>query len=171
MLGIPHEPIFTVEAPIDRDPVERVPRMVASTGRFALTEFSVLDVNPNIALNDATAQVGWVASLRGSKVPRNGVALLFCTPKTGRTHQIRVHLAHVGHPIVGDELYGLEGPWIRRQALHALSLELEHPANGESYSFLAPIPIDLRETIEGFGLQCPELSSDLQQGVEAEVAP
>ena len=47
-----------------------------------------------------------------------------CAPRTGRTHQIRLHLAHAGHPIVGDDIYGIQGPWIGRQALHAAALEV-----------------------------------------------
>ncbi len=47
-----------------------------------------------------------------------------CAPRTGRTHQIRLHLAHAGHPIVGDDIYGIQGPWIARQALHAAALEV-----------------------------------------------
>lgn len=60
-----------------------------------------------------------------------GAALVRCHPRTGRTHQIRIHMAHAGHPLMGDDLYGLEGPWISRQALHAASLGLKHPATGE----------------------------------------
>jgi len=47
-----------------------------------------------------------------------------CAPRTGRTHQIRLHLAHAGHPIVGDDIYGIQGPWIARQALHAAAREV-----------------------------------------------
>jgi hypothetical protein len=53
-----------------------------------------------------------------------GVALVRCFPKSGRTHQIRLHLAHLGHPLVGDEIYGVTGPWIGRQALHARALQV-----------------------------------------------
>ncbi|MEM7309918.1 MAG: RluA family pseudouridine synthase [Planctomycetota bacterium] len=85
---------------------------------------------------------------------RFGVAaLLACRPVTGRTHQIRVHLESIDHPVVGDRLYtgrrgrrdGLprEAPTPRRQALHAASLALTHPATGERLSFEAPLPTDL----------------------------
>jgi 23S rRNA pseudouridine1911/1915/1917 synthase len=53
-----------------------------------------------------------------------------CAPRTGRTHQIRLHLAHAGHPIVGDDIYGIQGPWIGRQALHAAVLEVPRLLKG-----------------------------------------
>ena len=69
-------------------------------------------------------------------------------PKTGRTHQLRVHLAAIGHPIVGDALYGRDrtrpaGPLIQRQALHAERLTFRHPHTGLSMSFVAPLAADL----------------------------
>jgi len=81
-----------------------------------------------------------------------GFALLECRPKTGRTHQIRVHLRSIGHPLVGDPLYRRRGgpavvlppeaPQIGRQALHAARLELEHPASGERVTFEAELAGD-----------------------------
>lgn len=90
-----------------------------------------------------------------------GFARLDVQPRTGRTHQIRVHLAHIGHPIVADSLYGhrcalyrseLEGrqpaadepPLIERQALHARSIAINHPATGERLTLAAPLPPDLQ---------------------------
>ena len=75
------------------------------------------------------------------------------SPRTGRTHQLRVHLSYLGHPVLADRLYGgvrsegLELP-IRRQALHARSLELTHPVTGRSIRFEAPLPDDFRQTLE-----------------------
>jgi 23S rRNA pseudouridine1911/1915/1917 synthase len=68
--------------------------------------------------------------------------LLQLNPKTGRTHQIRVHLAHLGHPIVGDKLYGGK-MLLNRQFLHAQSLELTHPKTGKTMVFEAALPEDL----------------------------
>jgi 23S rRNA pseudouridine1911/1915/1917 synthase len=63
---------------------------------------------------------------------------------TGRTHQIRVHMAHIGHPLTGDFLYGTENPGlIARPALHSARLELRHPVTGEKLSFSAPLPEDM----------------------------
>ena len=85
-------------------------------------------------------------------------SLLACTLETGRTHQIRVHLAHIGHPILGDETYGtgfktkvsrLSPPAraaleaLGRQALHAERLAFEHPDTGEVMEFQSPLPADL----------------------------
>ena len=75
------------------------------------------------------------------------------SPRTGRTHQLRVHMAHLNHPILADRLYGgdrLEGRElpIRRQALHARSLEVTHPVTGEAIRFEAPLPEDFRQVLE-----------------------
>jgi len=70
-----------------------------------------------------------------------GLALLLCTPKTGRTHQIRVHLKHLGHPIAGDPVYGKRGRW-ERHLLHAWKLGFRHPVSGEELVFTSPVPDD-----------------------------
>jgi len=73
--------------------------------------------------------------------------------KTGRTHQIRVHMAHFGHPVLGDSVYGgmkvlkYNGIEINRQMLHAESLSLLHPLTGHPITFIAPPPEDMREVI------------------------
>src|SRR5262249_52922022 len=93
------------------------------------------------------------------------MTLVNAQPRTGRTHQIRVHLEHVGFPIVGDESYGRTaqlafGRWLEtrrragrrvpvlaRQALHARRLSLLHPATGERVQFESPLPADLRDLV------------------------
>jgi len=92
-----------------------------------------------------------------------GFSLLKLTPKTGRTHQIRVHLSYIKHPIVGDDMYGgkLVYPWqlaqgeptvqepiINRVALHAWTLEFKHPTTKESVKFEAPLPEDMQKLLE-----------------------
>src|SRR5262249_1391201 len=95
-----------------------------------------------------------------------GYALVRCRPATGRTHQIRVHLAHIGHPILADKAYsgrhplvlgdplgagvpdGAETVLIERQALHAHSLRLAHPLTGQPLHFSAPLPDDMTRTLE-----------------------
>jgi len=97
-----------------------------------------------------------------------GFALVKCHPKTGRTHQIRVHLAHIGHPIVADEAYGrretlyewqlrfdskpeghpAEEPILARHALHAFAIEIIHPVTGNSMRFSAPMAADMERTVE-----------------------
>jgi 23S rRNA pseudouridine1911/1915/1917 synthase len=70
--------------------------------------------------------------------------------KTGRTHQIRVHMAHVGHPVLGDRVYGgsKAAKHAERQMLHAESLSLLHPVTGHPMTFTAPPPEDMREMLE-----------------------
>ena len=70
------------------------------------------------------------------------------TLHTGRTHQIRVHMAHLGHPLVGDAVYGHNHPLLQRHFLHAHKLAFTHPATGEWVDFTAPLPDDLLEFLE-----------------------
>ena len=69
------------------------------------------------------------------------LSLLECRPKTGRTHQIRVHLKHLGHPVAGDRVYG-GGADFPRQLLHAWKIAVDHPSTGERLAFQAPVPAD-----------------------------
>jgi 23S rRNA pseudouridine1911/1915/1917 synthase len=85
-----------------------------------------------------------------------GCAVL-CTLETGRTHQIRVHLAHVGHPLVADPLYGgALAAGLERQALHAFRLAFAHPVTGAALAFQAPLPADLRGAWLAWGLRYNE---------------
>jgi len=78
-----------------------------------------------------------------------GYTLVELLLETGRTHQIRVHMSHIGFPILGDHLYGGENPWlIERQALHARYLSFYHPVSGKWMEVEAPLPDDMLETIE-----------------------
>jgi 23S rRNA pseudouridine1911/1915/1917 synthase len=92
-----------------------------------------------------------------------GYSLIKCTPKTGRTHQIRVHLAYIKHPIVGDDMYGgklvypwqlkdaeaaVEEPVIARCALHAFTIEFKHPTTEEMVKFEAPMPDDMQHLLD-----------------------
>lgn len=73
----------------------------------------------------------------------NGHVLVKATPRSGRTHQIRVHLAHAGAAILGDEVYGRSSEVVPRQALHAFRLSLPHPHDGHAITFVAPVPSDM----------------------------
>lgn len=77
-------------------------------------------------------------------------ALVRCILETGRTHQIRVHLTHIGYPLIGDQVYGRRGKSFdfNRQALHAVCLTLVHPVTNEVMEFTAPIPDDMLELLE-----------------------
>jgi 23S rRNA pseudouridine1911/1915/1917 synthase len=76
-----------------------------------------------------------------------------CTLETGRTHQIRVHMASLGHPLVGDTLYGgAPAAGLARQGLHAFRLAFVHPVTQAPMEFRAPVPDDLRHAMEAWGL-------------------
>ena len=75
---------------------------------------------------------------------KNGLSLVSITLETGRTHQIRVHMASIGHPLPGDFLYNPSNRQIDRQALHSASLSFAHPLTGEELKFVAPLPEDMR---------------------------
>jgi len=137
--GAPDRPRGTIEAPLDRHPHARDKRAVREGGREAVTHWEVVE--------------RYLGS-DGKPV----ASLLACTLETGRTHQIRVHLAHIGHPILGDETYstGFKTKASRlppaartaldalgRQALHAERLAFEHPDTGEVMDFHSPLPPDL----------------------------
>ena len=109
------------EAPIGRDPGARLRMAVRASGKPARTD---------------VRRVG----------AGQGCAALVCRLHTGRTHQIRVHLSHAGHPLVGDELYGgRPALGLQRPALHARRLGLRHPATGLPLEFEAPMPADLAQ--------------------------
>ncbi len=127
--GAPGRDSGRVELPIGRHPRDRK-RMSVSTraARVARTAWSVR-----------------------TRFPTSGVALLEVRPETGRTHQIRVHLAATGLPIVGDSVYGRSRGKqfaIDRPALHAAVLGFDHPCSGERKRFEAPLPPDLAELVE-----------------------
>jgi 23S rRNA pseudouridine1911/1915/1917 synthase len=115
-----------IDAPIGRDPRSRVRMAVLAAGRPAQTDVErVALAHPA----DGTASAG--------------VSALRCTLRTGRTHQIRVHLASRGNPLLGDALYGGHPALgLERQALHAARLAFVHPHSGETLSFEAPAPDD-----------------------------
>jgi 23S rRNA pseudouridine1911/1915/1917 synthase len=114
---VPEPAVGRIEKPIGRHSVNRKKFTVAVDGREATTDYKVL------------------------KTFGDSYSLLELTPKTGRTHQIRVHLASIGHPIVGDKLYG--GKSAPRMFLHASYLEFTHPEKRERISFKSELPSDL----------------------------
>ena len=126
--GVPEPPAGTVDAPLGPKPGSLVEQMVRPDGKPARTHYEVVKAGENCAL----------------------VRLVL---DTGRTHQIRVHLAHLGHPLVGDFLYGTEEPdRIPRPALHSHRLTFRHPITGQEMAFTAPVPPDMRRLMEQEGL-------------------
>jgi 23S rRNA pseudouridine1911/1915/1917 synthase len=137
--GTPAPERGLVDAPIARDPRDRKKMAVVEGGRRAVTEYEVVE------------------RLRG-------VSLVRCRLRTGRTHQIRVHLKHRGHPLVGDPVYsgaqwrGIPDKRIQRllaqfprQALHAARITFPHPSSGEAMTFEAPLAGDFAELLAALG--------------------
>ena len=154
----------------------RVAQRVHLDGKPALTDFHVLAAAPATDLSAGQPAVWAAPALRAGA---NGTSLISCKPHTGRTHQIRVrrgawsipsvglldvvvvtvlihvqvHLAHAGHAIIGDDLYGLTGPWLGRQALHAASITLLHPRTQCLITVRAPLPEDIAKACQQLGLR------------------
>ena len=113
-------PIGTIDAPLGRKPGSIIERCVDhENGEPAITHYRVLE-------------------------EKNGYSLISLLLETGRTHQIRIHLKHIGHPLVGDYLYNPDFSVISRQALHSHRLSFPHPITGEPMEFTAPLPDDMR---------------------------
>jgi 23S rRNA pseudouridine1911/1915/1917 synthase len=142
---LPNRQRGTVDAPIDRHPFAREKMAVRDSGREAITHWEIQE--------SFTGRDGKPAA-----------ALLACQLETGRTHQIRVHLAHINHPLMGDGVYGphfktkashlsLQGQAalaaLGRQALHAYLLTLEHPRTGEILEWISNLPADLIRLRDG----------------------
>ena len=116
-----------IKGDIGRHPVDRKKMAIVQDGKSAVTHFKVLE--------------------------RFGeYTLVECALETGRTHQIRVHMTHIGHPLVGDPKYGTNGKRkdnfsIQGQALHSMSLELDHPVTGERMTFNTELPEDMQKIL------------------------
>lgn len=121
--GIIEEDEGTINEPIYRQTEDSIKRVIDERGQASVTHYKVIE-----RLKNAT--------------------VLEVSLETGRTHQIRVHMAHIGHGIIGDELYGcVDEKLIDRQALHAYELEFEQPRTKEKLKFKADIPKDMKELI------------------------
>ena len=122
-LGCPQPLQGTIDAPIGRDETSAVARKIRPDGQSAISHYEVLS-------------------------PGEALSLVKLVPETGRTHQLRLHMASIGHPLAGDWLYGSEDPaLIPRPALHAYALRLIHPVTGEVLSLTAPLPADMRRLV------------------------
>lgn len=144
--GVPPE-AGTVDAPIGRDPGTRVRMAVVDppAGRVARTHFTRL------------------ARFGIDGVP---AALVECRLDTGRTHQIRVHMRHIGHPLLGDALYGGPGLGATRQALHAWRLGLRHPSDGMPRHWVSVPPVDLRGLAAAAGIDLERLCDELDARID-----
>jgi 23S rRNA pseudouridine1911/1915/1917 synthase len=139
--GVPANPRGRIEAPIGRDPRDRLRFAVVTDGKPAVTRY-------------VTSGSGVVEDDVGR---RREVAVLACTLGTGRTHQIRVHLSTLGHPVVGDPTYRgsrwvAEALGLHRTALHAGHLAFDHPITGARIEISEPLPADLAAAVAALGL-------------------
>lgn len=156
-----HGPLFSRFLPLMHSfSFHRVARTVCPDGKPAFTRFHVTAANTEA---DLTAGTPAVCAAPGVANLTQGAALVSCEPLTGRTHQIRVHLGHTGHPIVGDDIYGVVGPWLERQALHAATLTLKHPSTGLPLTVTAPLPEDFRAALRALGLGDVDEAEALKQ--------
>jgi 23S rRNA pseudouridine1911/1915/1917 synthase len=131
VVGVPAAHAGTVEGPIGRDPRDRMRFAVVADGKPAVTHYRV----------EASGEIPTAGGLVT-------LSAITCRLETGRTHQIRVHLAALGHPIVGDPVYGRTSApaaalGLDRPALHAARLEFRHPVDGRACVFETPLPDDL----------------------------
>jgi 23S rRNA pseudouridine1911/1915/1917 synthase len=115
-----------IEAPIGRDPADRKRMAVVTAGKPARSEYKVVKY-------------------------LKGYTLLEVKPETGRTHQIRVHLSAIGYPVVGDGVYGVKVPFLKRQFLHAYRLSFNLPVSGERVEFKSELPEDVEEALKSLG--------------------
>lgn len=135
--GSPHPASGIIEGDIGRSIKNRQKMAVVTKGgKPAITQYRVL------------------RTFFAKDAPSQSISMVCCDLKSGRTHQIRVHMTHIGHPLVGDPVYGHAPKWAKkafdpavvsfsRQALHAFELRFLHPRTGENMTFEAPLPLDL----------------------------
>jgi 23S rRNA pseudouridine1911/1915/1917 synthase len=138
--GRPPAASGTIEAPIARHPRRRTIMAVVPEGRAAVSHYEVLE-------------------------RRDDLSLLEVRLETGRTHQVRVHLSFIGHPVLGDGVYGGTSELSKRLGLtrpflHAWRLSFPHPGTGATIAVEDPLPADLRDALEAAGLREPESERD-----------
>lgn len=134
----------TIRLPMDRSANDRTKFAIGVDGRMSETDYELIEFYPNLPAG--------VSPKKGKSY--QGFSLVKLHPKTGRTHQIRVHMAAIKHPLVGDQVYAgrkriqLDGEWCPRQFLHASSLSFVHPISKQPLQFTAPLASDLELVLE-----------------------
>ncbi len=149
-LGQPQPPTGLIDVPLGRDLHERKRQAVRADGRVARTRYSTEQAVP-------------------ARGPIEGTSLLRLRLETGRTHQIRVHLAYIGHPILGDAVYGsrtlrqAQALGLRRQFLHATRLAFDLPGSGQRVTFDSPLPPDLAAVLMRLGQADPRRDTRVEE--------
>ncbi len=144
-----------IRAPIARSTTNRHKFRVDIDGRSASTHYRVLQYYSGLNIQELKTQDSNISAKQKKDLEayQQGFSLVECMPKTGRTHQIRVHLSHLGHPIVSDHSYSgekrsnLDTIWCPRQFLHAKAIGLAHPKTGEQMAFKAELGEDLQKVM------------------------
>ncbi|MFF2446152.1 RluA family pseudouridine synthase [Neobacillus sp. NPDC058068] len=121
--GVISQDFGTVREPIGRKQESIIEREVRSDGQYACTHYRVIARHRLFTYTELKLE-------------------------TGRTHQIRVHMSYIGHPLLGDDLYGGDVSLMNRQALHCKKIQFSHPFSGEEITFTAPLPSDMSEILE-----------------------
>ncbi len=129
--GVPEPLEGRIDLPIRREFPEEMRRIVAEDGQRAITNYKVISHNGEYSLVDFTLE-------------------------TGRTHQIRVHMSHIGYPLIGDPMYGTVSEFINRQALHCATVAFEHPVSREQKEIFCHLPDDMAALCEKLGLEIPK---------------
>ena len=112
----------TINAPISRKENSIIERCISDNGQVSITHYEVLEEK---------------------KIKNLPISIVKCTLETGRTHQIRVHMSYINHPLLGDDLYGKNTSLINRQALHSYRISFIHPVTKQIVNYEAPLPNDL----------------------------
>ena len=116
------KPSGTIDLPISRKEGSIMERIISTEGERAITKYEVVQETKDLSL-------------------------VKCLLITGRTHQIRVHMKAIGHPVVGDFLYGTESPFIGRQALHSYHIKAKHPVTNTEIEYICPLPQDMEKLL------------------------
>ncbi len=149
------ESLGKVEGNIGRNPIKRGKFTVLDEGKEAVTEYRLVKhlTMDNGHLTNTFSDLNKIQMRKLERMKYNEFTLLRCFPKTGRTHQIRVHLKYINHPIVSDEIYGgkkivrLDHRWCLRQFLHAAKIGFYHPVSGNWTEVESELPEDLKEAL------------------------
>lgn len=162
--GKPQVPEGFINAPLARSSKDRKKFAVVAGGRTASTHYQLIKeyrsekliqhlIKQGFKNSGLSSQEKKLLEAKNLRMYQSGFALIACQPKTGRTHQIRVHMKHLGHALVGDSTYTgkkrakTDAIWCPRQFLHAMSLEFSHPRTGKKTIIKAPLALDLQAVL------------------------